>query len=182
MAESIHAYAEKTLGTADSEAGARALLRTRLSTALTLARDAGGVVALIASEIAPGTPMPVMITIYSPRELRMTPAIGTSTQAVSTILKRGLTELGIEGIDGATELAIEGSAILRIVREQDVELHPDVPEQKMGSLIADYWYTVPGSKQVVLANFMTPLADIPTVMLSFFDAAVLASYFVEAKA
>ena len=127
-----------------------------------------------------GTPMPVMLTIYSPTELRMTPAVGTDAGAVSSLLQRGLTELGVEGVETATQLSIAGSDILRIVRTQDVEVHPDTPGQQLSSLVADYWYTVPGSKQVVLANFSTPLVDIPTVMLSFFDAAVTASYFAEA--
>lgn len=179
LAQTIRDYVDERVGSADSDAQARALLRTRLTTALTTARNAGGVTTLIATEIAPGTPMPVMITIYAPRDLRMTPAVGTSTEAVSSMLKRGLSELGIEGVDDATELSIADAAILRIVREQAVEVHPEATGQQLTSLIVDYWYTVPGSKQVILANFATPLADIPNVMISFFDAAVGASYFAE---
>lgn len=173
----IRDYVDERLGTADAEAQARALLRVRLTEALTIARDAGGVTTFIATEIAPGAPMPVMLTIYSPRELRMTPAVGTGAEAVGAMLRRGLTQLEVDGIEDATSLSIEGSEVLRIVREQVDPVHPDTPAQQLTTLIVDYWYSVPGSKQVVLANFATPLADIPTVMISFFDATVRASYF-----
>lgn len=179
LTTTIRDYVDERIGSSDADTQARSLLRARLNEALTIARDAGGVTALIATEIVPGTPMPVMITIYSPRELRMTPAVGTSPAAVGQMLRRGLTELEIEGAAEATSLAIEGSEILRIVREHAVEVHPDAPAQQITSLIVDYWYTVPGTKQVVLANFTTPLADIPNVMISFFDATVQASYFAE---
>ena len=173
----IRDYVDERVGSADADAQARSLLRARLTEALTIARDAGGVTTFIATEIAPGAPMPVMLTIYSPRELHMTPAIGTGAEAVGNMLRRGLTQLQIEGIDEATSISIEGSEVLRIVREQTEPVHPDTPAQQLTTLIVDYWYTVPGSKQIVLANFATPLADIPTVMLSFFDATVRASYF-----
>lgn len=181
LGQTIREYVDERIGTADSETQVRALLRTRLTTTLAAAREAGGVTALLATEIAPGIPMPVMITIYSPRALRMTPAIGTSPHAVASMLREGLTELGIEGIADATELTIADSIVLRIVKNHGVDIHPEAPGQQVTALIADYWYTVPGSKQVVLANFWTPLSDIPNVMLSFFDAAVSASYFVGAE-
>jgi hypothetical protein len=177
LAQTVREYVDERLGTADAEAQARSLLRSRLSTAMTIARDAGAVTSLIATEIAPGTPMPVMLTIYSPQDLRMTPAVGTAPDAVATMLRKGLTQLEVEGIDDATSLSIEGSEIMRIVREQVDPIHPDLPAQELTSLLVDYWYTVPGSKHVVLANFATPLADIPNVMLSYFDATVRASYF-----
>lgn len=47
------------------------------------------------------------------------------------------------------------------------------------TLTADYWYTVPGSKQVVVATFSTPMGDIPNLMLDYFDAVVRASYWEE---
>ena len=177
MASSIREYVDRRIGTADDAAQTRSLLRARLGEALTKARAAGGVTTFISTEIAPGTPMPVMLTIYSPQNLRMTPAIGTGKEAVGAMLKRGLTQLAIEGVEEATSLSIEDSEILRIVREQVDPIHPDAPNQELTSLIVDYWYSVPGSKHVVLANFATPLADIPAVMLSYFDATVRASYF-----
>ena len=180
LARTVREYVDDRVGTSDADTRARSLLRDRFTTALTTARDAGATTALIATEIAPGTPMPVMLTIYSPRALRMTPAVGTKPEVVGAMLRRGLTELGVDGADEATELSIAGSSILRIVRDQTEPVHPDVPQQQLTTLVVDYWYTVPGSKQVVLANFATPLSDIPTVMLSFFDAAVRASYFAEA--
>ncbi|MEP6482472.1 MAG: hypothetical protein ABJA94_10745, partial [Rhodoglobus sp.] len=69
LAHPVREYVLDWLGSADSDARARSLLRARLTEALTAARQAGGVAAFIASEITPGTPMPVMLTIYSPRDL-----------------------------------------------------------------------------------------------------------------
>ncbi|MEO8094897.1 MAG: hypothetical protein ABI632_08190 [Pseudolysinimonas sp.] len=177
LAQSVRDYVRDWLGGADADAKARSLLRARLTQALTTAREAGGSAAFLATEITPGTPMPVMLTIYSPRDLRMTPAIGSDPEVVATMLRTGLERLGVEGVETAVSMGIDGSAILRIVREQVEPVHPDVPDQQLTNLVADYWYTVPGTKQVVLANFATPLADIPEIMLSFFDATVRASYF-----
>ena len=45
------------------------------------------------------------------------------------------------------------------------------------NLVVDYWYTVPESKQVVVANFSTPLGAIAHIMLDFFDGMVRSSSF-----
>lgn len=177
MHVAIREYVGQRVGAADADAQARHLLRGRLTEALGTARAAGAVSAFIASEITPGIPMPVMLTIYSPRPLRMTPAVGTRPETVSAMLHSGLQQLEIDGIDRAVPLSIAGSEILRVVREQVEPVHPDVADHDLTTLLVDYWYTVPGSKQVVLANFATPLTDIREVMLSYFDATVRASYF-----
>ena len=177
MTAAIREYVAMRLRTADADAQARRLLRARLTEALGTARTAGAVSALIASEITPGIPMPIMLTIYSPRTLRMTPAVGNSPEAVSGMLRTALTQLGIDGMERAASLSIAGSEIVRVVREQVDPVHPDAPGHDLTTLLVDYWYTVPGSKQVVLANFATPLSDIREVMLSFFDATVRASHF-----
>ena len=174
---SVRAYVAELVGPADAEAQVRALMRARFVGAFTIARDAGAVSVFLASEITPGTPMPIMLTVFSPRDLRMTPATGTSPDAIMQMLRLGLTQLEVEGIDNAAELSIEGSEILRIRREQVEPMHPDAPGHVITNLVVDYWYFVPDSKQVVLANFSTPLADIPEIMVSFFDATVLASSF-----
>lgn len=177
IAASVRDYVAELVGSADAEAQVRSLMRARFTGALTTARDAGAASVFLASEITPGTPMPIMLTIFSPRELRMTPATGTSSHAIKQMLRLALTQLEVEGIGSASELSIEGSEILRIRREQVEPIHPDAPDQSITNLVVDYWYSVPDSKQVVLANFSTPLADIPEIMLSFFDATVLASSF-----
>ncbi|MGL4340662.1 MAG: hypothetical protein ACRCSP_09635 [Rhodoglobus sp.] len=175
----VRAYVREAIGSADSDTQLRSVLRARFTTTLITARDAGAVSVFVASEITAGTPMPIMLTIFSPRELRMTPATGTSAQAVKEMLRMGLTQLQVEGVENATELSITGSEILRIRREQAEPIHPDAPDELLTNLVVDYWYTVPGSKQVVLANFATPLADIPEIMVSFFDATVRASSFID---
>ena len=174
---SVRDYVAELVGPADAETQVRALMRARFVRAFTIARDACAVSIFLASEITPGTPMPIMLTVFSPRDLRMTPATGTSPNAIMQMLRLGLTQLEVEGIDNAAELSIEGSEILRIRREQVEPMHPDAPGHVITNLVVDYWYLVPDSKQVVLANFSTPLADIPEIMVSFFDATVLASSF-----
>ena len=174
---SVRDYVAELVGPADAEAQVRALMRARFVGAFTIARDAGAVSVFLASEITPGTPMPIMLTVFSPRDLRMTPATGKSSNAIMQMLRLGLTQLEVERIDNAAELSLEGSEILRIRREQVEPMHPDAPGHVITNLVVDYWYSVPDSKQVVLANFSTPLADIPEIMVSFFDATVLASSF-----
>lgn len=177
IAAAVRVYVRELVGVDDSGVQVRSLMNGRFTGALTAARDAGGVCVFLASEITPGTPMPIMLTIFSPRELRMTPATGTSSTAVKQLLRMGLTQLQIEGVDDAVELSIDGSEILRIRREQVEPLHPDAPDASITNLVVDYWYTLPGTKQIVLANFATPLSDIPEIMISFFDATVRASSF-----
>ena len=59
-------------------------------------------------------------------------------------------------------------------------MHPGARGQFITDLMADYWWGVPDSEEVVLANFSTPLAHIPEIAVSFFDATVLVSSFAHA--
>jgi hypothetical protein len=176
-ATSIRRYAETLLGSADAEAQARALLRRSLHEGVGMAREASAVSMFLAREISAGTAMPVTLTVYSPSTLKMSPAIGTSPTAVADYLEKGLTTLEIAGIDTAARLEIEGSHILRVHHEREDPIHEATPDLPLRKLMVDYWYTVPGSKQVVLVNFMTPLAELRDVMLGLFDSIVRASWF-----
>ncbi|PWB95974.1 hypothetical protein [Homoserinimonas hongtaonis] len=176
-AASIRRYVQNLLGSADAEAQARALLRRSLHEGVGMAREASAVSMFLAREIAPGTAMPVTLTVYSPSNLTMSPSIGTAPATVADQLQKGLTTLAVAGIDTATRLEIEGSHILRVHHERQDPVHEATPDVPMRKLMVDYWYTVPGSKQVVLVNFMTPLVDLRDVMLEFFDSIVGASRF-----
>ena len=46
-------------------------------------------------------------------------------------------------------------------------------------LVAQYWSPRPDSKHLVLAVLSTPLGDIPHTLLSYFDAIVEVSRFIE---
>lgn len=176
-AASIRRYVQNLLGSADAEAQARALLRRSLHEGVGMAREASAVSMFLAREITPGTAMPVTLTVYSPSNLTMSPSIGTAPATVADQLQKGLTTLAVAGIDTATRLEIEGSHILRVHHERQDPVHEATPDVPMRKLMVDYWYTVPGSKQVVLVNFMTPLVDLRDVMLKFFDSVVGASRF-----
>lgn len=176
-ATSIRRYAQNLLGSADAEAQARALLRRSLHEGVGMAREASAVSMFLAREISPGTAMPVTLTVYAPSSLKMSPAIGTAPNTVADSLQKGLTTLGVEGIETATRLEIEGSSILRVHHEREDPIHEATPDLPMRKLMVDYWYTVPGTKQVVLVNFMTPLAELRDIMLDFFDSIVRASWF-----
>jgi hypothetical protein len=176
-AASIRRYAEHLLGSADAEATARALLRRSLHEGIGTAREANAVSMFLAREISPGTAMPVILTVYAPSNLRMSPAVGTAPATVADSLEKGLTALAMDGIETATRLGIEGSEIVRVHHEREDPIHESTPDLPLRKLMVDYWYTVPESKQVVLVNFMTPMVELRDLMLGFFDSIVRASRF-----
>ena len=59
IAASVRDYVAELVGSADAEAQVRALMRARFAGAFVTARDAGAVSVFLASEITPGTPMPI---------------------------------------------------------------------------------------------------------------------------
>lgn len=181
-AASIRRYAEHVLGSGDAQAQARALLRRSLHEGVDTARGANAVSMFLAREISPGTAMPVTLTVYAPTGLRMSPAIGTAPATVIDMLHKGLTTLQVEGIETATRLEIAGSDILRVHHERDDAIHEATPDLPMRKLMVDYWYSVPGSKQVVLVTFMTPLVELRPIMLDLFDSIARASWFDRAGA
>lgn len=174
--------ARELVGAADEAAEARRQVREHFAGVLSAARDAQAQRVFLCHEIS-GLPVPVAITIHTPNGLRMTPTVGTRPDAVITTLLESFTELELEGIEDATRLEVEGSAILRVVhRLVDVATADDGQELTFRRLRADYWYAVPGTKQIVLASMTTQLGEIANVMLQFFDAIATAAVFEEGAA
>ncbi|WP_279072849.1 hypothetical protein [Microbacterium lacticum] len=64
----------------------------------------------------------------------------------------------------------------RIDETAEVEDGAELPECR---LVPQYWYPQPGTKKLALVVLSTPLGDIPNTLLSYFDAIVEASRFVE---
>jgi hypothetical protein len=159
------------VGPADDRAGLRRELTARFFTAIEGAIDGNGQSMQVAITIVPEVPISANFTVFLP-EVTLTPAIGTSPDAVMELLRRGL--------EGVTDLSTEArfdtadSAVLRLHREQAARVddeNDDVP-----ALAVDYWITVPGHKRVVLVSFATVYSELTEVMLTFFDSIVRASY------
>lgn len=171
--------ARELIGAADDAATARREVRNQFADVLTAARDAQAQRVFVCREIS-GLPVPVAITVHSPRGLRMTPTVGTAPDAVTATLLDSLRELEVEGVDDATRVGDAGSGILRLVHAPvEVVTTDDGERITFRRLRADYWYAVPDSKQIVLVSMTTQLGDIPTVMLRFFDAIAGAATFVD---
>jgi len=178
-AAQIKDYVERLVGKTDEHAQLRAGLRARLTDGIRAAQEGSAQSLFVCREVAPGGAPPVVMTIYTPTELRMSPAVGTSSEVIMAAYKEARTQLYQETKDDWADLAIPGSQILRTVQSGDIPLHPQAPDATVPNLQVDYWYTTPGSKRIVLVNFFTPLADIRNVVLEFFDSIVRASRFAE---
>ena len=172
--ELIAEFVTSVVGTRDIDATVRARMRRDLAEAIATAKEGHAQAMFIATEIRPGLPMPVTLTIYSPPDLRMSPALGTAPDEVIDVLQKSFAESGQPHHETARRLSIDGSEILRL-HHVDHQMLPEQPEAHAVTLTADYWYTVPASKQVMVATFSTPLGDIANIMLSFFDGLVAAS-------
>lgn len=129
---------------------------------------------LMSTALPNGTPMPLTITVSEPEELRMSPAVGTSPDRVLATLEESLRIINRTEFADAVRRRSESGDVLRTH-----ELVPRSYDDGTGSireLRVHYWYPVPGTKQVTLVTFTTPLGDIPHVMLAYTDAIVRASY------
>lgn len=174
-AELISDFVASTVGRRDIDATVRARMRRDLTDAIARAQAGHAVAMFIATEITPGVPMPVTLTVYSPPGMRMSPAIGTAPDTVMSTLRTSLAQTGTAHLDTARPLSIPGSQILRLHHVDDHTL-PEQPDLHTRTLTADYWYTVPGSKRLTVVTFSTPMGDIPNIMLDYFGAIVAASY------
>jgi len=186
----IAAYVNGLVGRRDEDANARALL-TRELRAVTDSAAQGEVTAMFLMTALTGVPMPVALTVISRSDLRMAPAFGTAPQKVIEILHESFRQLSRPGVEDAVVLSIPEAEVLRLhtTTEVDVEFSEEeraaadptvlaeVDQLRNRALTAEYWYTVPGTKNVLLVNLSTPMADIPHIMLDFFDSIIKASYF-----
>lgn len=183
----IKAFVARVGTRRDDAAKARAILSENLRATLEQAEASNFQTIFICEEIADGVPFPVTITVYEP-ELRMSPAVGTSPEAVIGTLRKALVELGVPGVEDAMEIDLEDSKALRITRHQLTRMPRDLDEiddtvagasggdtVDHPTLAVDYWYTRPETKRFVVASFFTPVADAPHVVADFFDNVVRAS-------
>lgn len=174
-------FVTSVVGKRDIDATVRARLRRDLTTAIVRAQAGHAQAMFIATEITPGLPMPVTLTVYAPPQMRMSPAVGTAPETVMAVLQESFALTAMAHLETARRTSIAGSEILRLHHVDDHDI-PEQPDLHTRTLTADYWYTVPGSKRVVVATFSTPMGDIPNLMLDYFDALVRASYWEEPPA
>lgn len=172
------------IGKQDADATVRAELTRSLREAVATARRGGAEAMFVGTEIRPGLPMSANLTVFPHPGIRMSPAIGTDAAAVMDVFEQSLRALGDVDMGSVVRLSIEGSEILRTHRIEMTEVDGWSPSDVAGEaaprvrrLVADYWYTVPETKELLLVNFVTPMGDIAHVMLAYFDAIVRASYF-----
>ena len=172
IARSARAFVDAVTGRRDDLAGLRADARRSVAAAASAARSGGAAMLMVATELAPGVPMPVTLTVHDAAALRMSPSIGTAESDVLDTLTESLRLAAAAGIDTLVERRTSDAPAVRVHRF-------DAAENGTRRLLADYWCLVPASKRVVLVQFGTPLGDIPSVMLELFDSIVLAAHYDE---
>ena len=164
-------------GPADDAAIARRRLRASFQRAVDAARDAAAHALFLCIEIVPDLPTPASLTVHAPEGMRMSPAIGTSPDAVLNVLRESFGVLAVPGIETAKRLDGPRASMLRLDRLHDETVEEDGVTAVATRLEAEYWFAVPGSKQVVLASFATPLGELRHAMLNLFDSIALAAEF-----
>jgi hypothetical protein len=164
-------------GAADDAAIARRRLRAAFQRAVDAARDAAAHALFLCIEIVPDLPTPASLTVHAPEGMRMSPAIGTSADAVLGVLRESFEVLAVPGIETAQRLDGPRASMLRIDRLHEEMVEEDGATAVATRLEAEYWFAVPGSKQVVLASFATPLGELRQAMLNLFDSIALAAAF-----
>ncbi|MFJ6651598.1 hypothetical protein ACIQLJ_02240 [Microbacterium sp. NPDC091313] len=173
----IERVVREVVGVADDAALARRRLRESLGRAADAARraDAHGFFACL--EIAPEIRVPASVTVHAPTGMRMTPAVGTSADAVLATLRASFAELSVDGIDTATRLDGPRASMLRLERLSEEVVEEGGETATVTRLEVEYWFAVPGSKQVVLALFVSPLGELRNALRNLFDSIALAAWF-----
>ncbi|WP_428832915.1 hypothetical protein [Microbacterium flavum] len=174
--------ARSTLGTRDQEATARRRLRDDIVTAAAAAREAHATLMLLQTELAPGDPMSASLTVYDDDRFRMSPAIGTAPDRVLRVLEESLPTIAPGLAHTAVRRRFEGGEVIRVHRIDETVESEGGQQFVQRRLVAQYWYPQPDTKRLVLVVLSTPLGDIPHTLLSYFDAIVEVSRFVERPA
>jgi hypothetical protein len=178
--ERIHSFVELAIGRADQLAQARHDMRRALGVMMDGAPEAAALEStFLCHEIAPGTPTPIAVSVFSPADVHMSPAIGTGPGAVIETFLAAMEVIG-DAADWTRIDCADGEAARRwrITETVVAEGAEDLP---LRSFVADYWRTVPGSKRLVLVTVTSPLADIPQTLIRLADAIVAGSRFSSAE-
>jgi hypothetical protein len=172
----IHSFVELAIGRADELAQARHDMRDALGMMMDRAPEAAALEStFLCHEISPGSPTPIAVSVFSPADVHMSPAIGKGPGAVIETFLAAMNVLG-DVADWTRIDCADGEAVrrCRITETVVAEGAEDLP---MRSFVADYWRTVPGGKRLVLVTVTSPLADIPQTLVRLADAIVAGSRF-----
>ncbi|QMU97102.1 hypothetical protein FVO59_07575 [Microbacterium esteraromaticum] len=178
-AASIRRIAKDSVGPADDRAPERARVRHQLEEAVAAGARGDLRAIMFSTEIALGTPLPVTLLVFEPADLRMSPAIGTAPQAVLAVMAEGLRELDPIAHASMVEVRGPGAPALRTHRVEPVADGSEADGSTR--LSADYWIPVPGTKQMLLVRFSTPLGELENMMCALFDEYIAVSYFTNVR-
>ena len=172
----IRSFVDVAMGRADELAHARHEMRKALGLVIDNAPpDAMLESTFLCHEISPGSPTPIAVSVFTPVQIRMSPAVGCAPAAVIETFLETMDILG--GADAWSRIGcVDGEAARRwhVTENVITDGYSDPP---LRSFVADYWRTVPGSKSLVLVTVTSPLADIPHTLLELADAIVGGSRF-----
>lgn len=170
--------AKMVVGEGDQSAKARALFSDSIGKGADAAIEGGAVSMFVAKELDADTPLAVTLTVYAPEELRMSPAIGESPEAVLGVLRQGFGSVDLDGFDTLQEMDLNGFKALRThtIKVEDLD-DDDLEGISTHNMTVNYWCTVPDTKKIALVNFVTPMGTIKHTMLTLFDAILEAAYF-----
>src|SRR5664279_2675289 len=146
--ERIHEFVQLAIGRADELAQARHDMKHALGMMMDRAPEAAALEStFLCHEIAPGSPTPIAVSVFSPADVHMSPAIGTRPGAVIETFLAAMKVLG-DAADWKRIDCADGQAARRwrITETVVAEGAEDLP---LRSFVADYWRTVPGGKRLV---------------------------------
>ena len=172
----IRTFVELTMGRADELAEARRQMRVALGLVLDKATEKAALEStFLCHEIAPGAATPIAISVFSPTEIHMSPAVGTRPGAVIDTFVAAMEAMG-DGGDWERLACVDGEAVRRW-RITETVVAEGTEDQPVRAFAADYWRTVPFTKRLVLVSVTSPLADIPQTLIRMTDAIVAGSRF-----
>jgi len=175
----IRSFVDLVIGRADQLAYARREMRTALEMVMDQAPTTSALEStFVCHQLAPGTATPVAVSIFSPAQFHMSPAIGNQPATVIEAFLATLDVLG-DGSDWLRIGCVDGEAVRRWCVTESV-VADGTEDLAVRTFVAHYWRTVPSSKRVALVTVTSPLADIPRTLLRLADAIVGGSRFVAA--
>ena len=168
-ARRIRRYVELAVGRDDDRVRVRAGLRQALAATMDVAgEDLQSM--LLCHEIAPGAPTPLSLSVLVPRDVRISPAIGTAPEAVIAGFHEAMQRIG-DG-EGWEQIPVSHGAAVRRWHVGEVALAPDELGTVIRQVSVDVWRTVPRSKRLILVHADSVLADIPHTVVRLVDAIV----------
>lgn len=172
----IRTFVELSLGRADELAKARADMRQALGLVMTRAEGPAELEStFLCHEIAPGVPTPLSISVFRPAAIHISPVVGTEPGRVVEGFLAALELMG-DGEGWEQIVCVDGLAVRRwTITER--HLVDGESGTEVRAVSADYWRTVPGTKNLVLVNATSPLTDIAHTVLHLTDAIVAGSRF-----